>query len=80
VDEFKDQSFDLVITVCDNAKENCPVLPGQHQKLHWPFDDPAHVDGSEDQILAEFSRVRDEIQARFERELAPQISMPTRSM
>jgi arsenate reductase (thioredoxin) len=61
VDEFKDQSFDLVFTVCDNARETCPVYPGHGQRLHRSFDDPAAVRGSEEDRLAAFRRVRDEI-------------------
>jgi arsenate reductase (thioredoxin) len=61
VDEFKDQSFDLVLTVCDNARETCPVYPGHGQRLHRSFDDPAAVRGSEEDRLAAFRRVRDEI-------------------
>jgi arsenate reductase (thioredoxin) len=61
VDDFKDQSFDLVLTVCDNARETCPVYPGHGQRLHRSFDDPAAVRGSEEDRLAAFRRVRDEI-------------------
>lgn len=61
VDEFAGQSFDYVLTVCDNAKESCPVFFGKATRLHHGFDDPAAVDGSEDKRLAEFRRVRDEL-------------------
>ena len=61
VDEFTGQEFDYVITVCDNAKESCPVFPGKTQRIHWSFDDPAEADGSEVEVLAVFIRVRDEI-------------------
>jgi len=66
VDEFIDRSFDYVITVCDNAKEVCPVFTGdvKHQ-LHIPFDDPADVTGTEEEILAVYKRVRDEIKEEF---------------
>jgi len=66
VDEFVDQSFDYVITVCDNAKEVCPVFPGhvKHQ-LHIPFDDPADATGTEQEVLAVYRRVRDEIKEKF---------------
>ena len=53
--------FDLVVTVCDNAKESCPTLAGAQQVLHWPFDDPADATGSEEQKMEVFRRVRDEI-------------------
>jgi len=66
VNEFVDQSFDYVITVCDNAKEVCPVFTGQvkHQ-LHIPFDDPADATGTEQEVLAVYKRVRDEIKKQF---------------
>lgn len=55
------QSFDYVITVCDNAAANCPVFPGAGTKLHWPFEDPADTTGTEEQVIASFRRIRDEI-------------------
>lgn len=61
VDEFVAQPLDLVITVCDNAKESCPVFPGRTRRLHWPFEDPAHVEGTEEERKAAFRRVRDQI-------------------
>ena len=66
IDEFVDQSFDYVVTVCDNAKEVCPVFTGhvKHQ-LHIPFDDPADAIGTEQEILAVYRRVRDEIRESF---------------
>ena len=66
VDEFIDQSFDFVITVCDNAKEVCPVFSGEvkHQ-VHLPFDDPADATGTEEEVLAVYRRVRDEIKEKF---------------
>ena len=66
VDEFVDQSFDSVITVCDNAKEVCPVFTGhvKHQ-FHIPFDDPAVAIGTDEEILAVYRRVRDEIKKEF---------------
>jgi arsenate reductase len=65
VDEFSGQEFDYVITVCDNAKEHCPVFPGNTQRIHWSFEDPAAVQGDEVQRLAVFSRVRDEIREKL---------------
>lgn len=67
VDEFAGQELDLVITVCDNAKESCPVFPGTTQRLHWPFEDPAALAGSEEQRLAAFRSIRDQIRARIQR-------------
>ena len=61
VDEFADQTFDYVLTVCDNAKESCPVFAGHGNRLHHSFDDPASVDGSEQERLTAFRKVRDEI-------------------
>ena len=65
VDEFAGQEMHLVITVCVNAKESCPVFPGRTQRLHWPFKDPAAVAGSEVQRLAAFRSIRDQIQRQI---------------
>lgn len=63
---FLDRPFDYVITVCDNAKESCPIFTGKvGQRLHLGFEDPAEATGSEEEVLAVFRRVRDEIAARF---------------
>ena len=61
VDEFAGQQFDYVITVCDNANQQCPVFPGNTKRIHWSFDDPAAAQGDEQARLAVFRRVRDEI-------------------
>jgi len=61
VAEFEGQRFDLVITVCDNARETCPVFFGAAERLHRSFEDPAAVEGSEEVRLAAFRRVRDEL-------------------
>ncbi|MFN0159501.1 MAG: arsenate reductase ArsC [Bacteroidota bacterium] len=58
VEEFIGKTLDYVITVCDNARESCPVLPGRHMIMHLPFDDPAGFEGTEEQRLNEFRRVR----------------------
>jgi arsenate reductase (thioredoxin) len=63
VDEFAGQRFDYVITVCDNARETCPVFFGAAHKLHHDFDDPAAAKGSEEERLAVFRRVRDQLRA-----------------
>jgi len=63
VDEFAGQQFDYVITVCDNARETCPVFFGKAEKLHHDFEDPAAATGSEEQRLAVFRRVRDQMRA-----------------
>jgi arsenate reductase len=70
VDEFAGQSFDRVLTVCDTAKETCPVFPGHGQRTHHAFEDPAAVQGTEDERLAAFRRVRDEIRAYLRNEFA----------
>jgi arsenate reductase (thioredoxin) len=64
VDEFLGQSMDFVVTVCDNARDNCPVFPAGTERLHWSFEDPAAVQGSEQERLAAFRRVRDQIHER----------------
>jgi arsenate reductase len=61
VDEFAGQEFDYVITVCDNAHETCPVFFGKAQKLHHDFEDPATMNGSDEDRLGLFRRVRDEL-------------------
>lgn len=63
VDEFAGQEFDYVLTVCDNAKESCPVFFGKAVRLHHSFNDPAAVEGSEQKRLAAFRRVRDELRS-----------------
>jgi arsenate reductase len=61
VDEFQDQTFDYVLTVCDNARETCSIYPGQTNRIHHSFEDPAAVQGSEEERMASFRRVRDQI-------------------
>ena len=63
--EFTDQQFDYVITVCDSAKESCPIFPGAAQRLHYSFQDPAATQGSAEEQLAVFRRVRDQIGERL---------------
>jgi len=66
VDEFLDQKFDYVITVCGGAKESCPSFSGKvKNRLHIGFDDPAEAIGTEDEIFSEFRRIRDEIERDF---------------
>lgn len=66
LDEFLSQPVETVITVCGNADQVCPMFPGQVNRHHWGFDDPAHATGSEEEKLAVFRRVRDEIRRVFE--------------
>jgi arsenate reductase len=65
VDEFADQSFDHVLTVCDNANESCPIYPGHANRIHHSFEDPAAVQGFEEERLASFRKVRDQIREYF---------------
>lgn len=64
--EFIGQQFDYVITVCDNAKQTCPVFPGKYEKIHWDLEDPAEAQGSEEEKLVVFRKIRDEIKGKIE--------------
>jgi arsenate reductase len=66
MNEFLDQHIETVITVCGKADQVCPTYPGQVNRLHWPFDDPAHATGTEEEQMSVFRRVRDEIRSKFE--------------
>ena len=66
LNEFLKQPVETVITVCGNADQACPTFPGQVNRYHWGFDDPAHATGTEEEKLAVFRRVRDEIRKVFE--------------
>jgi len=66
MNDFLQRKIDTVITVCGNADQACPIFPGQVNRYHWGFDDPAHATGTEEEILAVFRRVRDEIRRVFE--------------
>lgn len=68
--QFVDQRFTAVVTVCGNAAEGCPAFHNAASKLHWPFDDPSHVEGSEDERLAAFRQTRDLIAGRIREYLA----------
>ena len=65
MDEFLKQNVETVITVCGKADQECPVYPGQVNRFHWPFFDPAKAEGSDEDIYAKFQGVRDEIQKVF---------------
>lgn len=65
VDEFSGQEFDYVVTVCDNAKEQCPIFPGKTERIHWSIDDPAAAVGDEAARRPVFARVRDEIREKL---------------
>ena len=64
--EFLNEPVETVITVCGNADQACPMFPGQVNRHHWGFDDPAHANGTEEEQLVVFRRVRDEIRLVFE--------------
>ncbi|MES2738194.1 MAG: arsenate reductase ArsC [Verrucomicrobiota bacterium] len=65
MDDFLDRDIATVITVCGNADQACPMYPGQVNRHHWGFDDPAHTPGTEEEIMADFRRVRDQIRLVF---------------
>ena len=67
VEEFAGQSFDYVITVCDSAKESCPVFPASTKRIHWSIQDPGGAPDSEEQRLSEFRRVRDQLRSLLRR-------------
>lgn len=64
--EFLSTNIETVITVCDNADKNCPFFPGQVNRYHWPFEDPAKAQGSDEEKLAVFRKVRDQMKMVFE--------------
>ena len=69
-DEFADQSFDLVITVCDQAaSESCPIFPGQYKKLHWSTPDPANAKGTEEEINLAFDAAFNSLKEQIEKKL-----------
>ena len=65
MNEFLNRDIETVITVCGNADQACPIFPGQVNRHHWGFDNPAHAVGTDEEVLAEFRRVRDEIRRVF---------------
>lgn len=66
VKKYIGEEFDFIITVCDNAKESCPVFPGKGKRTHWSFADPANAVGNEEEVLTEFRKVRDKIKSTLE--------------
>jgi arsenate reductase (thioredoxin) len=69
LDRYLEETFDYVITVCDDANEACPFFPGTNNRLHWSLPDPSAAKGSEEERLAVFRSVRDEIRDRMQAEL-----------
>jgi arsenate reductase (thioredoxin) len=69
LNRYLDQPFDYVITVCDDANEACPFFPGAQSRLHWSFEDPSRAEGSDEERLEVFRRVRDGIKDRVQAEL-----------
>jgi arsenate reductase len=65
LDEFVDQAFDFIITLCDRAKESCPRLPTAQEQIHWRIDDPAAIEGSDIERLVVFRRVRRDLDGRI---------------
>ncbi len=80
LNEFLNQPVETVITVCGNADQACPVFPGQVNRHHWGFDDPAHATGSEEEKLLVFRRVRDEIRRVFQAYAAGRLDEPKRTL
>ena len=71
LDRYLDQELDVVVTVCDQANESCPVFPRAKARLHWSFPDPSKATGTEEEQLAVYREVRDAIQQRIQNELLP---------
>ena len=69
LERYLEEPFDYVITVCDAANEACPFFPGAQSRLHWSFEDPSKAEGSEEERLEAFRRVRDGIKDRVQAEL-----------
>ena len=62
IDEFLGQDFDYIVTTCDDARDQCPVFPGQGEMIHWDLVDPSGIEGSREEKLKTFRRVRDELE------------------
>lgn len=78
IDEFAGQEFDYVITVCDNANQQCPMFPGKTKRIHWSIDDPAAAEGNEEEQLYIFRRVRDELREKLRQFVATPLSPSSR--
>lgn len=73
--QFVEQEFDVVVTVCDNAREACPVFPRAKEMLHWPFEDPTGVEGDEETRAARFRETREAIAAKIRAYLAASVGV-----
>lgn len=62
IDDFQGQDFDFIVTTCDDARDRCPVFPGQGKRLHWGLEDPVETEGSREERLTVFRRIRDELE------------------
>jgi arsenate reductase len=71
IDEFLGQGFDLIVTTCNEARDRCPVFPDQEERLHWNLEDPAEAEGSREEKLKVFRRVRDELEKLIRYHLLP---------
>ncbi len=78
LEQFHGQGIPYIVTVCDNAKQRCPIFPGTYKFLHWSLTDPAEATGSHEEKLTVFRRVRDEIAKRIEQELLPLVANSNR--
>ena len=65
LEDYLEETFDYVITLCSNAEERCPQFPGRAQRLHWPIDDPVSATGDDSRILEAFTSARDEIKKKI---------------
>lgn len=74
LDRFVNQRFDFVITVCDRANESCPIFTNADNRMHWSIEDPSSVEGSDEEMLTEFRKARDELKRRIEDELLPYLT------
>ncbi len=67
VNEFLKQEFDYVITVCNHARQVCPIFPGKYKKIHWDIEDPAEISGTEREKMVLFRKIRDEIKEKCQK-------------
>ena len=80
LERYLGEEFEYLVTVCDDANENCPVFPGAMNRLHWSFPDPSKASGSPEEQLQVYRRVRDDIREKLLEELLPQADMDSRTL